>query len=152
HARGAGRRGARPERGCRGDRRRLCAGGKRMSAQGATVRATTAAQKQRRLQHGLAQNVPLILALTILIALTALYVGLFHGQLHRYPGVFEWTSIVNTAMPIVLVAVGKSIVVITRWIDLSLGGIIDVSNSLAAVHMHSGLGSMVAWSGVVLLF
>ena len=95
---------------------------------------------------------PLILALTILVALSALYIGLFHGQLDRYPGVFEWTSIVNTAVPTVLVAVGQSIVVVTRGIDLSLGGIIDVSNSLAAVHMHSGLGSMAAWTGVVLLF
>jgi len=123
-----------------------------MSVQGATVRATTPAQKQRRLQHGFAQNVPTILALTILVALTALYVGLFHGQLHRYPGVFEWTSMVNTAVPTVLVAVGQSIVVVTRGIDLSLGGIIDVSNSLAAVHMHSGLGSMAEWTVVVLLF
>jgi ribose transport system permease protein len=110
------------------------------------------ARRERRLQYGFAQNVPLILAFTILAALSALYIGLFHGQLHRYPGLFEWTSIVNTAMPTVLVAVGQSIVVLTRGIDLSLGGIIDVSNSLAAVHMHSGLGSMVAWSALVLLF
>src|SRR6201984_905807 len=122
-----------------------------MIAPEVTVEAA-AARKERRLKHGLAQNLPLILAFTILIALSALYVGLFHGQLHRYPGVFEWTSIVNTAMPTVLVAVGQSIVVVTRGIDLSLGGIIDVSNSVAAAHMHSGLGSMVAWSAVVLLF
>src|SRR5689334_6262612 len=111
-----------------------------------------AARKERRTRYGFAQNVPLISAVTILIALTALYIGLFHGQLHRYPGVFEWTSVVNTALPTVMVAVGQSIVVVTRGIDLSLGGVIDVSNSLAAVHMHSGLGSMVAWSAVVLLF
>jgi ribose transport system permease protein len=117
-----------------------------------TVKAAASAHRERRLKYGFAQNVPLILAVAILVALSALYVGLFHGQLHRYPGVFEWTSVVNTAMPTVLVAVGQSIVVVTRGIDLSLGGIIDVSNSLAAVHMHSGLGSMVAWSAVVLLF
>jgi ribose transport system permease protein len=111
-----------------------------------------APRKGRRLRYGFAQNVPLILALTILVALSALYTGLFHGQLHRYPGVFEWTSIVNTAMPTVLVAVGQSIVVVTRGIDLSLGGIIDVSNSLAAVHMHSSVGSMLAWSAIVLVF
>jgi len=116
-----------------------------------TVRAASA-RKERRLRYGLAQNVPLILALTILVALSVLYIGLFHGQLQSYPGVFEWTSIVNTAMPTVLVAVGQSIVVITRGIDLSLGGVIDVSNSLAAVHMHSDIGSMVAWTALVLLF
>jgi len=116
-----------------------------------TVNAAPAGA-ERRLRYGFAQSVPLILALTILLALSALYAGLFHGQLSRYPGVFEWTSIVNTAMPTVLVAVGQTVVVITRGIDLSLGGIIDVSNSLAAVHMHSSLGSMVVWSGIVLLF
>ena len=110
------------------------------------------AQRPRRLQYGFAQNVPLILAFTILGALTALYVGLFHGQLGRFPGIFEWTSIVNTAVPTVLVAVGQSIVVISRGIDLSLGGVIDVSNSLAAVHMHSSLASMATWTVIVLLF
>jgi ribose transport system permease protein len=122
-----------------------------MIAPDVTVEVASA-RKGRRLGYGLAQSVPLILALTILVALSALYIGLFHGQLHTYPGVFEWTSIVNTAMPTVLVAVGQSIVVVTRGIDLSLGGVIDVSNSLAAVHMHSSLGSMAAWSAVVLLF
>jgi len=116
------------------------------------MREAAPAQRTRRLQYGFAQNVPLILAFTILVALTALYMALFHGQLGRFPGVFEWTSIVNTAVPTVLVAVGQSIVVISRGIDLSLGGVIDVSNSLAAVHMHSGLGSMVAWTVIVLLF
>jgi ribose transport system permease protein len=109
-------------------------------------------QREGWMRYGFAQNVPLVLAVTILAALTALYIGLFHGQLHRYPGRFEWTSIVNTAVPTVLVAVGQSIVVIVRGIDLSLGGVIDVSNSLAAVHMHSSPGSMVTWSAVVLLF
>jgi ribose transport system permease protein len=122
-----------------------------MIAPDVTVEVASA-HKGHRLQHGFAQNVPLTLALTILVGLSALYIGLFHGQLHTYPGVFEWTSIVNTALPTVLVAVGQSIVVVTRGIDLSLGGVIDVSNSLAAVHMHSSLGSMAAWSGVVLLF
>jgi ribose transport system permease protein len=111
-----------------------------------------APRKQHRFQHGFAQNVPLILAFTILVALTALYVGLFNGQLNKIPGVFEWTSIVNTAVPAMLVAVGQTIVVITRGIDLSVGGVIDVSNSLAATHMHNGLGSMVLWSAIVLGF
>ena len=105
----------------------------------------------RRWRGALAQNTPLLLALFILVGLTSLYIGLFHGQLHRLPGVFEWTSIVNTAVPIVLVAVGQSIVVITRGIDLSVGGTIDVSNSLAATHMHSGLASMAGWSAAILV-
>jgi ribose transport system permease protein len=102
-------------------------------------------------RHGIARNIPLFLAFATLLGLTSLYVGLFHGNLHRYPGVFEWTSIVNSALPTVLAAVGQSIVVVTRGIDLSVGGVIDVSNSLAATRMHDGAGSMVEWTVLILV-
>lgn len=108
--------------------------------------------RRKRWKQSLAQNTSLFLALVILGCLTALYIGLFYGQLGRIPGVFEWTSVVNTAMPIVLVAIGQSIVVLTRGIDLSVGGTVDVSNSLAAAHMHAGVASMLGWSLAVLLF
>jgi ribose transport system permease protein len=106
----------------------------------------------KRWKQSLAQNTSLFLALVMLGCLTALYIGLFYGQLGRIPGVFEWTSVVNTAMPIVLVAIGQSIVVLTRGIDLSVGGTVDVSNSLAAAHMHTGVASMLGWSLAILLF
>ena len=79
-----------------------------------------------RWRSALAQNMPLLLAFAILGGLTAVYIGLFHGQLDAFPGSFEWTSIVNTAMPTVLVAVGQTIVVLTRGIDLSVGGVVDL--------------------------
>ena len=119
------------------------------SAPRVTVRGP---RSERRWRQTLVQSMPLILALVILVGLTALYVGLFYGQLGRFPGIFEWTSIVKTAMPTVLVAMGQGIVVLTRGIDLSVGGIVDVSNSLAATRMHAGLASMLGWSFVVLLF
>jgi ribose transport system permease protein len=104
----------------------------------------------RRLRHSLARNVPLILAFATFAGLTALYIGLFHGQLGTYPGSFEWTSIVNTAVPTVFVAVGQTIVVLTRGIDLSVGGVIDLSNSLAATHMHDSVAGMLGWSLAIL--
>jgi ribose transport system permease protein len=104
----------------------------------------------RRFRHSMAQNVPLILSFATLAGLTALYIGLFHGQLGTYPGSFEWTSIVNTAVPTVLVAVGQTIVVLTRGIDLSVGGVIDLSNALAATHMHDSVLSMFGWSLAIL--
>lgn len=116
----------------------------------ATLRLRPSRSKGWRLS--LAQNTPLLLALLILAALIVVYEVLFYDQLHRLPGVFEWTSIVNTAMPTALVAVGQAIVVLTRGIDLSVGGMVDVSNSLAATHMHSSIPSMVGWSFIVLLF
>lgn len=104
-----------------------------------------------RFQHFTIQGAPLLLALIILVLMVALYVGLFYGQLSRFPGNFEWTSVVNTSMPLVFAAVGQSIVVLTRGLDLSVGGMIDLTNSLAATHMHEGAGSMIGWSLLMLL-
>jgi ribose transport system permease protein len=99
-----------------------------------------------RFQHFTIQSAPLLLALIILAGMAGLYIGLFFRQLSRLPGTFEWTSVVNTSMPLVFAAVGQSIVVLTRGLDLSVGGMIDLTNSLVATHMHSGAGSMLAWS------
>jgi ribose transport system permease protein len=122
----------------------------------AGVETAPPAQEDRpgagRWRSALAQNTPLLLAFAILFGLTTLYIVLFYRQLHTFPGVFEWTSVVNTAVPTVLVAVGQSIVVVTRGIDLSVGGIIDVSNSLAATQMHSSLASMAGWTVLILAF
>jgi ribose transport system permease protein len=104
-----------------------------------------------RFQHFTIQGAPLLLALIILALMVALYIGLFYRQLSRFPGNFEWTSVVNTSMPLVFAAVGQSIVVLTRGLDLSVGGMIDLTNSLAATHMHDGAGSMIAWSLLMLL-
>ena len=117
---------------------------------------TTAAETQpyrsrSRLQHFMIQSAPLLLALIILAGMGVLYVVLFYRQLSRFPGNFEWTSVVNTSMPLVFAGVGQSIVVLTRGLDLSVGGMIDLANGLAATHMHAGAGSMLGWSLLVLL-
>jgi ribose transport system permease protein len=83
--------------------------------------------------------------------MAALYIGLFYRQLSRFPGNFEWTSVVNTSLPLVFAAVGQSVVVLTRGLDLSVGGMIDLTNALTATHMHAGAGSMVAWSLIALV-
>jgi ribose transport system permease protein len=108
-------------------------------------------RSRSRFQHFTIQSAPLLLALIILAGMAGLYIGLFVRQLSRFPGTFEWTSVVNTSMPLVFAAVGQSIVVLTRGLDLSVGGMIDLTNSLVATHMHSGTGSMLAWSLIALL-
>jgi ribose transport system permease protein len=108
-------------------------------------------RSRSRFKHFTIQSAPLLVALIILAGMTVLYIGLFFRQLSRFPASFEWTSVVNTSMPLVFAAVGQSIVVLTRGIDLSVGGMIDLTNSLTATHMHGGAGSMLGWSLVVLL-
>jgi ribose transport system permease protein len=118
---------------------------------GAIVTNAPRYRSRSRLQHLMIQSAPLLLALIMLAGMVALYVGLFFRQLSRFPGVFEWTSVVNTSMPLVFAAVGQSVVVLTRGLDLSVGGMMDLTNAFAAVHMRPGAGSMVGWSLVTLL-
>ncbi|MGH7212399.1 MAG: ABC transporter permease, partial [Acetobacteraceae bacterium] len=47
--------------------------------------------------------------------------------------------------------IAQTLVVLTRGIDLSLGGIIDLANATAAITLGGSPGSMVLWSAVVLL-
>jgi len=108
-------------------------------------------RSRSRFRHFTIQSAPLLLSLIILAGMAALYVGLFYRELSRFPGNFEVTSVVNTSMPLVFAAMGQSIVVLIRGLDLSVGGMIDLTNSLAATHMHGGAGSMLAWSLIVLL-
>ena len=63
-------------------------------------------------------------------------VVLFRENLHRFPGNFEITTLVNNSMPLVFAAIGQSIVVLTRGIDLSVGGMMDLTNAVAATHMR----------------
>ena len=46
---------------------------------------------------------------------------------------------------------GQAIVVITRGIDLSIGGVIDLANAIAALYLGNSLSSMVGCSLLVLL-
>ena len=104
-----------------------------------------------RSSHLLAQNIGLWLAIGMLVACIVAYCAVYFAQQHRLPGGFEVTSTVNNTMPLVLAGLAQSLVVLTRGIDLSVGGVIDLSNATAAVTLGPSLGSMVLWSAVVLM-
>lgn len=108
-------------------------------------------ERRSRRSHFVAQNVPLLLALLILIGTLIFYAVLFYTSLGRLPGNFEVTSTSNSAMPLVLSAVGQTIVFLSRGLDLSVGGMMDISNSIAAVKMNGGVGNMALWSVIILL-
>jgi ribose transport system permease protein len=112
-----------------------------------TASSTVAAYRSRsRWQHSLVQSAPLLLSLLILAGTLIVYTVLFDSDLHRLPGNFEWTSLINNSLPLVFVAVGQTVVVLTRGLDLSVGGVIALSSTIVASHMHEGTGSMLAWS------
>lgn len=104
-----------------------------------------------RLGHTIAQNIGLILAGSILVLAIVGFIGIYTFQQHRLPGNFELTSTIDSAIPLVFAAVGQSFVVLTKGIDLSVGGVVDLSNAMAAVTMGKSLGSALVWSVVILL-
>ena len=57
---------------------------------------------------------------------------------------------VATGMTLALVALGKTAVILTRGIDLSVGGLISLSNCLLATQMGQDTGSILAWSAIIL--
>jgi ribose transport system permease protein len=114
---------------------------------------TTLPQGYRRPRwaHLMAQNIGLELALFLLVACILGYCGVFYAQQHRFPGNFEITSTVNNTMPLVLAGMAQTLVVLTRGIDLSVGGVIDLTNAVAAITLGDTAGSMILWSFIVLL-
>jgi ribose transport system permease protein len=99
-----------------------------------------------------AQNTGLLLAWLLGVAMLVLYLVLFAVRKSAPPGNFELTSTVNNAVPLVFAALGQTFAVLTAGLDLSVGGVMDVSNSLAASQMTGGLGSILLWTVLILLF
>jgi ribose transport system permease protein len=102
-------------------------------------------------QHFLIQSAPLLLAETILALTLVAWLIFYYRQLDSLPTGFDWLTVLNTSMPLVFAAVGQSIVVLTRGLDLSIGGMISLSVSLAATHMGASAGDMLLWTLLILL-
>jgi ribose transport system permease protein len=100
--------------------------------------------------HTVAHNTPFLVAVALLGAMLVLYVAMFASAIGAAPGGYEAASITDNAVPLSLAAVGQSVVVLTRGLDLSVGGMMDITNSLAATKMHSGLGSELLWTLAIL--
>lgn len=105
---------------------------------------------QTRLSYYGAQNVPLLLSIGILIAMVMIYFILFALRQQRLPGLFELSTTLDNTMTVGLAALGQALVVLTGGIDLSVGGIVDVTNSVAARMMQDNPGSMLFVTLVVL--
>ncbi|WP_428390452.1 ABC transporter permease [Lichenicoccus sp.] len=101
-------------------------------------------------RHRLAQQAGLALAAVMLASALLIYVGFYAATQARLPGGFELTSTVNTTMPLVLAAIAQTLVILTRGIDLSVGGVIDLTNAVAAITLGGSALSMVFWSFAVL--
>jgi ribose transport system permease protein len=108
-------------------------------------------RSRSRWQHFSVQQAPLLLSFVILTGTFAVYVALFVSDQHHFLTSFEGQSIVNSAMPLIFAAVGQTVVVATRGLDLSVGGVMALTNTIVASNMHGSTGSMLAWSAIGLL-
>jgi ribose transport system permease protein len=116
--------------------------------------ATTARRQfsaTMRLRYYSAQNVPLLLSLGLLVVMIVLYLVLFNVREGHAPGNFELTTTSNNTLTTGLAAIGQTLVVLTGGIDLSVGGIIDMTNAFAAAHMGTSTASIFGVSFLVLL-
>ncbi len=108
-------------------------------------------RRRPRAAHIVGQNIGLILAVTILFLSIVIFAGMFLVQQDRLPGSFEITSTVNNTMPLALAAIGQTIVVLTRGIDLSVGGVIDLTNALAAIFLPGSVLHMIIVSILIIV-
>jgi ribose transport system permease protein len=107
-------------------------------------------RRRPRWSHRLGQNVGLALAILLLVASLVVYTLIYYGAQQRLPGNFELTTTVNNTMPLVLAGFAQAIVVLTRGIDLSIGGIIDITNGIAAIALGGTVLSMIGCTILVL--
>ncbi len=107
-------------------------------------------RRRSRLAHGLGQNAGLWLAIAMLATSLILYCAIYYAAQQRFPGGFELTSTVNNTMPLVFAGIAQTVVVITRGLDLSVGGVIDLTNAIAAIALPKSGAGMVGVSLLVL--
>ena len=103
-----------------------------------------------RWRHRLTQEAGLALAIVMLAGAIILYCGIYFAAQHRFPGGFELTSSVNSTMPLAFAAIAQTLVVLTRGIDLSVGGVVDITNAIAAVTLGTSIAGQIGWSIVIL--
>src|ERR1041384_3352698 len=94
-------------------------------------------RSRSRWQHFSVQQAPLLLSFVILAGTVAVYVGLFLKDQQHFLTSLEGQSIVNSALPLIFAAVGQTIVVATRGLDLSVGGVMALTNTIVASNMHA---------------
>jgi ribose transport system permease protein len=71
----------------------------------------------------------------VLAATAVTYVTVYTVNLGRFPTTFDYLSILNTTLPLVFVAIGQSLVVLTGGIDLSVGGVVSLCVAVTATRV-----------------
>ena len=91
------------------------------------------------------------LGYAVLAATFMTYLVVYTTHLRHLPTPFDYLSLLNTSLPLVFVAVGQSIVVLTGGIDLSVGGMVSLGVAILAATSGAGLPATVGWLVAVLV-
>lgn len=102
-------------------------------------------------KNAVGRNIGLLLACAMLAGAIGIYCAIYHVQQGMFPGGFELTSTLDNTMPLVLAGLAQAMVVFTRGIDLSIGGMIDLTNAVAAISLGTTPATMILWSVAILL-
>ena len=98
--------------------------------------------RRRRVQLSLQSVMPFVLLLALVIALIALQPHLLR---------MSWLERkTDSSMTLILVVIGQTIVILTGGIDLSVGGIVSLTNAIAATQFGNGGGPMYFWMAVII--
>jgi len=92
--------------------------------------SVTAPTHRRKRRSFLSRNAPVLLAYLAFLILMSLYIGL----LPRFSAA-QGISIANQGMTLAIAALGQTIVILTGGVDLSVGPVIALTNSIAATLM-----------------
>src|SRR5262245_2743604 len=86
-----------------------------------------------------------ILGYVVLVATAIAYLVVYSSNLGHLPTSFDYLSLLNTTLPLVFVAIGQSLVVITGGIDLSVGGIVSLCVAITATTVDGPVLESFAW-------
>jgi ribose transport system permease protein len=81
---------------------------------------------------------PAGLGYAVFAATAVAYLVVYTRNLGHLPTSFDYLSILNTTLPLVFVAIGQSLVVITGGIDLSVGGVVSLCVAVTATRVDGG--------------
>jgi ribose transport system permease protein len=81
----------------------------------------------------------------VLLATYAAYLTAYTNRLGHLPTPFDYLSLLNTSLPLVFVAIGQSLVVLTGGIDLSVGGIVSLGVAIIAAVSGASLPATIGW-------
>jgi ribose transport system permease protein len=85
------------------------------------------------------------LGYAVLLATTAAYLIVYTTSLGHLPTSFDYLSLLNNTLPLVFVALGQSLVVLTGGIDLSVGGIVSLCVAVTATTVDRDGPVAFAW-------